>query len=393
MKHTRIIITSLVALLYPVVETNSFLFPGNRDLTKFCVGCVKADLEEDNNFIQEYTWFDANNYFKGLLDPSYGQDELIIPIYLYEDGVVFPTSDVPIHFIVREDIEMMEYIQTRGNTFGMVLSEDGKFCEIGTLIENLSQTVMPDKTLVSYNKGKQRFRIVQVLQEQPFMLAKVSLDVWDVLDSNVNLEDTHELQLDVFDDLKEVMELTNYNSGINGSLTTSVLEYAPTINFQNSSNYISNSIPENLIERELLNNMTFFSFAVCDMIAVRTEDRQSLLEHLSLNKRFRHLRKILKANKSFLLGTLFEESMPTITCEDDGYYIINQKRKVGNIHNIFPRFNLTLNFLKAFSITSDAADMRTYIVIINDCENSFHCFFCRNLLIWSTCRYRKSDQN
>ena len=72
-------------------------------------------------------------------------------------------------------------------------------------------------------------------------------------------------------------------------------------------------------------------------MAVHTADRQQLLEYASLSQRLRHLQTLLQRTKSFLLGTLFEETMPTISCEENGYYVWNQKRQVFIVN-----FNLSL---------------------------------------------------
>eukprot|EP01036_Dinobryon_divergens_P029998 gene29998-39180_t len=232
---------------------------------------------------------------------SCGQNIAIIPLYPYEDGVILPTSDVPIHFIVREDIEMMEYIQMRGKTFGMVLSDDGCLVDVGL----------------------QRFRIIEILKDHkhPFILAKVNLSVSDRITES--LEELHQLQREVYSSLQEVLHLTNYNSGINGSLTDAVIKFAPRIVLDASADATN-----------VFYNMTSFSFAVAEMVTVHTEDRQQMLEYASLSQRFRHLQTLLQGTKSFLLGTLFEETMPTISCEENGYYVWNQKRQVFIVSNL-----------------------------------------------------------
>lgn len=184
-----------------------------------------------------------------------GQNVAIIPLYPYEDGVILPTSDVPIHFIVREDIEMMEYIQMRGKTFGMILSDNGCIVDVGTVIENLSFTIMNDKTVVSSNKGVQRFKILEILQDHnhPFMLAKVNVSVSDHITEP--LEELHQLQLEVYSSLQEVLQLTNYNSGIDGSLTDAVIKFAPRSVLEASADATN-----------MLYNMSSFSFAVAEMV-------------------------------------------------------------------------------------------------------------------------------
>jgi hypothetical protein len=150
----------------------------------------------------------------------------------------------------------------RGKTFGMVLSDNGCLVDIGTVIENLSISIMNDKTIVSYNKGLQRFKIIEILQDHkhPFILAKVNLSVSDRITES--LEEMHQLQREVYSSLQEVLQLTNYNSGIDGSLTDAVIKFAPRSVLDVSADATN-----------LFYNMTSFSFAVAEMVGEITSFR------------------------------------------------------------------------------------------------------------------------
>lgn len=271
---------------------------------------------------EDYTWFyeNARYYFNAGSDGEV--EEMIIPIYTYDDGVVFPTSDVPIHFCVNDDIQMVEYIQSRGKMFGMVLSNGTRICETGTLIENLHRDVFEDNTQACYNVALRRFKIVQVLRQKrfPFMLARVRFNVQDKVDDS-ELEELQNLEFEVWDLLNEVMQLTNYNSGINAVLTPAVLDNAPS---ESSSDHEGSSSPA-------LDRTSAFSFAVSDMIAVYSEDRQPMLEETSLLNRLHHVKKMLKSSRDLLYATGWEQSMPAIQCDKEGYTVYKQQRSpLGN---------------------------------------------------------------
>ena len=236
----KFVLITLLLLTYVIafLMVKSLIMKTERIGIKRLSTVVRFSMKDHDNLLQ-----------------SYGQDQTIIPIYPYDDGVILPTADVPIHFIVREDIEMIEYIQMKGKIFGMVLSDNGRIVEIGTIIENLSISTMNDKTVVSCNRGKQRFKIIEIIQghNYPFLLAKVNLNVCDLIIEP--LEELHQLQWEVYSTLQEVLHLTNYNSGIEGSLTDSVIQYAP-----------SSTLDPSVDISTIFYNMTSFSFAVAEMV-------------------------------------------------------------------------------------------------------------------------------
>lgn len=109
-------------------------------------------------------------------------------------AVLFPGMPLPLHVFEERYRQMMQMVLEQDRQFGVVLIREGK--EVGgpaipyrwgtvariTALQNRS-----DGTMNLWTVGEQRFRIVQIIQHEPFMVAKVMLlpDVYDGCEQRV----------------------------------------------------------------------------------------------------------------------------------------------------------------------------------------------------------------
>ncbi len=103
-------------------------------------------------------------------------------------AVLFPGMPLPLHVFEERYRQMMQMVLEQDRQFGVVLIREGK--EVGgpaipyrwgTVSQVTALQNLPDGTMKLWTIGEQRFRIVDVIQHEPFMVAKVMLlpDVCD----------------------------------------------------------------------------------------------------------------------------------------------------------------------------------------------------------------------
>lgn len=103
-------------------------------------------------------------------------------------AVLFPGLPLPLHVFEERYRQMMQMVLEQDRQFGVVLIREGK--EVGgpaiphrwgTVARITALQNRPDGTMNLWTIGEQRFRIVQMTQHEPFMVARVMLlpDVCD----------------------------------------------------------------------------------------------------------------------------------------------------------------------------------------------------------------------
>ncbi len=103
-------------------------------------------------------------------------------------AVLFPGMPLPLHVFEERYRQMMQMVLEQDRQFGVVLIREGK--EVGgpavpyrwgTVAQITALQNLPDGTMKLWTIGEQRFRIVDIIQHEPFMVAKVMLlpDVCD----------------------------------------------------------------------------------------------------------------------------------------------------------------------------------------------------------------------
>ncbi len=97
-------------------------------------------------------------------------------------AVLFPGMPLPLHVFEERYRQMMHMVLEQDKQFGVVLIREGK--EVGgpaipyrwgTVARITALQNLPDGSMNLWTVGEQRFRIVKMVQHEPFMLAKVML--------------------------------------------------------------------------------------------------------------------------------------------------------------------------------------------------------------------------
>lgn len=97
-------------------------------------------------------------------------------------AVLFPGMPLPLHVFEERYRQMMRMVLEQDRQFGVVLIREGK--EVGgsaipyrwgTVARITALQNQPDGSMNLWTVGEQRFRIVEIIQHEPFMVAKVML--------------------------------------------------------------------------------------------------------------------------------------------------------------------------------------------------------------------------
>lgn len=97
-------------------------------------------------------------------------------------AVLFPGMPLPLHVFEERYRQMMRMVLEQDRQFGVVLIREGK--EVGgpavphrwgTVARITALQNLPDGRMNLWTVGEQRFRIVKITQEEPFLMAQVLL--------------------------------------------------------------------------------------------------------------------------------------------------------------------------------------------------------------------------
>lgn len=239
-----------------------------------------------------------------------------IPILDNIGGVCYPFCEQPIHMIMMNARQLINDILSDKNKhanklFGITQSDPENttiLCEIGTMLENESVDMMADGSQCTYNKCRNRFKILKILKNSPYTVAVVQYPYLDIEESQ-QPENALPSQgasgfavptLEVFDLEKTVWNLFNV-------LSTSILQYAristdilPHTQYTRIREYAPTAL-ENTSRK--LSDSVVFSYLLSDVLALTGEERQRLLSASSLKIRLELLRAHLYKTQSFLSGT------------------------------------------------------------------------------------------
>ena len=260
------------------------------------------------NYEQERHAVDFESLFKWVNPRLKSRDDEImqrnelnlieIPILPFEDGVAFPTAEQPFHAILMNSRQMVNDIQRKDKRFGISMADsDGRLVEIGTMLRNVKLDMLDDGSQICWNLCEQRYRILEIIQLEPYIICRVEYPVvdYDILElqncfKNVDEDmasltpELRALELEVWNLFNKVTELTCQRAG----LSTGLIE---------QSNYatVRELGPGNVMNKsDRLSIASDFSFAMSDMIGLTPIDRQILLSFNRLEDRLQYLKQMLR---------------------------------------------------------------------------------------------------
>lgn len=146
--------------------------------------------EEDNEFIPLFTFNEQNMEN----EPALVIEEMI-PILPLRNTVLFPGVVIPITVGRDKSIQAVKAAYAKDKLVGVLAQKDGNvedpnpadLCSIGTVAKIIKMIKMQDGGTTIIIQGKQRFELLEMVEEDPFFKGKVKL----IEEVPVKKDDTH----------------------------------------------------------------------------------------------------------------------------------------------------------------------------------------------------------
>ena len=191
-----------------------------------------------------------------------------LPIFPLPDVVLFPGRPLPLHIFEDRYRLMINTVLEGDRKFGVLLWNPtiSKSVNIGCAAEIGEVVKLKDGRMNIMTMGLQRFRIVEIVKQQPYLVGKVE---W-------------------LEDLKPDAETLAVGQQVDGSLRD-------VVRLANKLTHKDNIVPDDLPTDPL-----HLSFWVASLFFNSSDDRQELLEMCDTNDRLRRELTLLNSLKSEL---------------------------------------------------------------------------------------------
>ena len=261
----------------------------------------------------KFNWFESGDASRLPVEPlkstatrDTNSEVRRIALFPLDFACVCPTETFSMNIFVMKFRQMMNDAYKGDKEIGIVCSNaEGKVAEVGTLLRITDRTLKDDGRQAITTVSRQRFRILEVVQEEPYLVADVLYPLVDeeiVSNTSGSLEpDIEALEREVYQVLRDILALSNTVLRNKRKNDDTLAE------FQLSSNVQMLSPQMHPFRLQVASD---FSYAVLEMISCNYVIKQQILETSSLRKRLELLRVILKENLALLyekVQTLEEE--------------------------------------------------------------------------------------
>ncbi len=105
-----------------------------------------------------------------------------LPLFPLGGTVLFPGMNLPLQIFEDRYLQMMADITQGDSRFGVVLIKEGKEVgepatpyDVGTIAQVVQREDSPDGRIILVAEGKERFRTLSILQQRPYIIARVEL--------------------------------------------------------------------------------------------------------------------------------------------------------------------------------------------------------------------------
>src|SRR5690606_7797044 len=140
-----------------------------------------------------------------VADGADEDEELILPLLPLRGTVVFPMTLVPLAAALPRSLRLIDDVMSGDRTVAMVLQKDAEnenagpddILEVGTIATIHQMMRIPDGTVRLAVQGGERMRIVEVVQEEPFLKARVRR-LPETVEESVELEALSRNAVDLF---------------------------------------------------------------------------------------------------------------------------------------------------------------------------------------------------
>lgn len=103
------------------------------------------------------------------------KEENILPLFLLPSVVLFPGMNLPLFIFEDRYKEMISLCMEKDKTFGVVFLRGNMCSDIGTTAEIVDVEKTQDGNLNILSEGKKRFKIIDIIKEEPYYEAIVEL--------------------------------------------------------------------------------------------------------------------------------------------------------------------------------------------------------------------------
>jgi len=182
---------------------------------------------------------------------------------------------------------MMNNIQQQDEKFGIILADprNGAISSVGTVVQVYQRSLLDDGRQLVMNYGTGRFKLLQILKTDPYMVALVDTEYSDDICTE---EDAVNVEMDVWNCLKDVIRLTNkVHEKQSVSLSEDVTRYAP---HEDKTLDVS----QDHIRR------TNFSFALANMLDIPPLQKQLMLQTVNTKERLSYQHTMLYETLKYL---------------------------------------------------------------------------------------------
>mmetsp|Transcript_7652 Transcript_7652/g.13871 ORF Transcript_7652/g.13871 Transcript_7652/m.13871 type:complete len:351 (-) Transcript_7652:628-1680(-) len=204
--------------------------------------------------------------------------------------VLYPGAQLPLHIFEMRYRRMFNVIRESDSMFGVVMydSEKKRMANIGCSALCTKFQPLEDGRILVVNEGKERFRIIRIVKDSPYITALVEYFHDDTPD-----EDPVPTGVAVWDSLQEVLRLSNklYSRGL--KLSDNLTSLVPTLERTGGQG-----------SEERFRNAEKFSFGVSSILDMPVLQQQLLLQTKSLNLRLAKQKQLLDLAKQQLAAQI-----------------------------------------------------------------------------------------
>lgn len=203
--------------------------------------------------------------------------------------VLNPGSNLPLHIFELRYRLMFNRIRDGDSRFGIVMYDEtnSSLAQIGCSAELIRFEPLPDGRIMTSNIGRQRFRIVKVLEEKPFTRAMV-----EFLRDDKPTEDLSALVAEAWQVLQDVVRLINKLYDKVSDLGSDIIRLGPEGELAKAEESEWPS-PQRLED---------FSFAICQILDMPLKEQQILLQIRNTKQRLQRQLKMLQTARQYLAG-------------------------------------------------------------------------------------------
>tara|TARA_Y100001968_G_C19209934_1_gene644229 strand:+ start:205 stop:867 length:663 start_codon:yes stop_codon:yes gene_type:complete len=205
-----------------------------------------------------------------------------LPLFLLPDVVLFPQEVLPLHIFESRYRIMLRSVLDADSKFGVVRWDPStkEMANVGCCAQVIKHQTSEDGRSNVITLGQQRFRILEVIRESPFVTAMVS---WIEDEPISNQEQLQELSDSVLKALQDVVDLTGKLTEANSSLPDDLPDLPRELSFWIGAHLggpVANE-QQNLLEMQSTFNRLTREYAMLDQTRKQLAARTVLKNTLS----------------------------------------------------------------------------------------------------------------